>query len=125
MQDGKVRVLVVDRSKDFVNSLAMLLQLQGCDVRTGATAADALNELARFQPNVLILDSHLQDGADGLDVARRLCDQELAQRPLIIIMSAWATDQHRRAALAACADHFLPKPADPDAVVELAIAGRT
>ena len=72
----EMRVLIVDDHASFRRLATRMLHEAGFDVvGEAADAAEALNQAARLQPDVVLLDIVLPD-ATGLAVA-----QELAARP--------------------------------------------
>jgi DNA-binding response OmpR family regulator len=56
----------------------------------------------------------------GFDVIARLRALEAMRGVCIVAVTGWTRDADRAAALAAGADHYLHKPADPDVLVRLA-----
>jgi CheY-like chemotaxis protein len=115
-----LRVLVVDDNVDAADSLGMLLQLQGHDVRLVHDGLDALAAVREFRPDAILLDLGLP-GIDGYEVARQLrMDVELRQ-PRLIALTGWGSEDDRRRALAAGFDHHLVKPVD-GARLECALA---
>jgi PAS domain S-box-containing protein len=104
-----VRALCVDNDAGALKGLAALLETWGCEV----VACTCLAELppAGRQPDVLLVDYHLDGGMTGLDVVRHLRDVEHVQAPAIVV-SADANEQVRAEAEArGCV--FLRKPLKP------------
>ena len=66
-------VLAVDDTPDCLEPLAKLLRLSGHTVRCASDGMEALAALARFRPDVIILDLMMpvMDGVSFLDVMRR------------------------------------------------------
>ena len=107
-----LRVLLVDDCPDTLLSMALLLQLWGhetCEARDGETA---LELAAVHQPEVILLDIGMP-GLDGLEVARRLRQQE-QERTLLICVSGFGREVDRQSALEAGCDQHLIKPVDLD-----------
>jgi CheY-like chemotaxis protein/two-component sensor histidine kinase len=67
----ELRILVVDDNEDAADSIAMLLTLEGHQVRTGYSGQFALAELAEFVPHVALLDIGLPD-MTGYELARHM-----------------------------------------------------
>ena len=65
------RLLVVDDNQDAAVSLAMLLRLQGHEVRVAHDGPAALEMAKAYPPDVVFLDIGMP-GMDGYEVARRL-----------------------------------------------------
>jgi CheY-like chemotaxis protein len=53
------RVLVADGHRDAADTLAMLLQIEGCDTRVSYDAASTLRSAQEFRPNLVLIDSGL------------------------------------------------------------------
>ena len=64
------RILVVDDNKPQAQSLALLLNTMGFDVRSVYTAKSALSILDEFTPQVALIDIGLPD-LNGCELARR------------------------------------------------------
>jgi PAS domain S-box-containing protein len=116
---ARLRVLVVEDNVDAATSLEMLLRLYGHEVRVENSGPKALEVLAAFRPDVVLLDIGLP-GMDGHEVARRLRAQaEWAQLPLVA-MSGYSEDEARRQkGYEGVFDRHLVKPADPDSLQTL------
>jgi DNA-binding response OmpR family regulator len=65
------RVLVVDDEADIRGTITALLRFNGYEVDNVANGHDALNEVERELPDLVLLDQMLPD-MSGIDVARRL-----------------------------------------------------
>ena len=110
-----LRVLVVDDSRDGADSLAMLLSLEGADVRVAYDGQSAFDGLAAFHPAAAILDLAMTD-MDGYELARRIRAQPAYSDITLIALSGWGQDaQKRESQLAGFAYHLI-KPPDADAL---------
>jgi CheY-like chemotaxis protein len=114
-------VLLADGTPSDLMAFELLLRQAGFEVTTASSAAEALEQAREDPPDIAILDSHLGNGPDGLNVARTLA--AWPRRPLIIVISAWAGEFNRAAALASCADRFLPKPVNPHLLLTVVSTG--
>lgn len=56
-----IRVLVADTHRDAADTLAMLLQIEGCDTRVSYDAATTLHSAREFRPNLVLIDSSLTE----------------------------------------------------------------
>jgi CheY-like chemotaxis protein len=117
-QGRAMRVLVVDDNVDAADSLAMLLRLQGHEVKTAHNGKDALEHVRTNRPAVVFLDIGLP-GLDGYEVARRLRADEGEPRCLLVAITGYGQDTDREKSRAAGFDYHLVKPADPTKVEEL------
>jgi PAS domain S-box-containing protein len=114
-----VRVLIADDNHDSADSLAMLLQLSGYEVRTANSGPDALTLAAEFHPQVALLDIGMP-GMNGYDVARQLrATQTDDDRAILVAVTGWGQEEDKRLAKDAGFDHHVAKPVDPDALEAL------
>ncbi len=101
--------LVVDDDSDIALLIASLLGRHGLRVRIARDAAEALEQIAREAPDLLLIDVQLP-GLSGNAAVLQL--RARGYRGRIVTMSAAATLPARDAALRAGADRFLNKPLD-------------
>lgn len=66
-----MRVLIADDNRDAAESLAMLFDLSGHQVRTAGDGNEAVDIASRWPPDVAILDIQMP-GRDGREVATAL-----------------------------------------------------
>ncbi len=71
MSSREPRVLVVEDDEDIALVLQRSLRMEGYEVRLAGDGESALDEAARFHPDLVVLDLGLPK-LDGLEVARRL-----------------------------------------------------
>ena len=111
------RVLVVDDNTDAADSLAMLLQVRGDEVRVAYDGEEALFAEQEFKPDVLLLDIGMPK-LSGYDVARRVRD---ARGPdvFIVAITGWGQEEDRQRAREAGFDHHFTKPVDYAVLLEL------
>jgi CheY-like chemotaxis protein len=105
------RVLIVDDNEDAATMLGMRLKAAGHTIRMVHDGMDALDAAPEFMPDVVLLDIGLP-GMDGYEVARRLRQQPLLDRVVIIATTGYGQDSDRRLSEQAGFDHHLVKPAD-------------
>jgi CheY-like chemotaxis protein len=103
------RVLIVDDNQDSADSLAMLLELDGHDVRAVYSAMDALEHVTAFAPEIVLLDIGLP-GMNGYDVAQRI--KEMPQPPRLVAVSGYAQREDKERSAAAGFSAHLVKPVD-------------
>jgi CheY-like chemotaxis protein len=108
-------VLVVDPCRDARELYELALGLDGLDVRTAATAAEALAIARESHPSVVLMELRLP-GEDGLHVASEMV-QQANGGPQIVAMTADLMTFTAAAAHRAGCSVFLPKPCLPDVVV--------
>jgi PAS domain S-box-containing protein len=105
------RILVVDDNKDAARSLAMVLKLQGHDIRTAGDGEEAVQQAVEFDPEVVLLDIGLPK-LDGYDVCRAIRKQRLGNQPLVIALTGWGQEDDRRRSRDAGFDSHVVKPVD-------------
>jgi hypothetical protein len=109
------RVLVVDDNVDAAESLAMLLRIDGHDVRTAHDGDAALREVEAFRPDVVLLDLGLP-GMDGCETARRVRAGSGGEQVLLVAVTGWGQAEDRQRTRAAGFDHHLVKPLDAESL---------
>jgi len=112
------RILVVDDNRDGAESLARVLELSGQDTRVSADGIAALTEAEAFRPDVVLLDIGLPK-LNGFEVARRIRQAPWGQSMILIAVTGWGQEEHRRASSDAGFDAHLVKPVDPIKLVRL------
>ena len=105
--DAAHRVLVVDDEPNIVDVVSMALRYQGFEVASAGTGAEALRQVADFNPHIIVLDVMLPD-MEGFDVARRL-GAERARVPIVFLTARDATDDKVRG-LSIGGDDYVTKP---------------
>ena len=112
------RLLIVDDNEDAASSFATLLRLQGHDVRMAHDGRSALALASSFLPNLVFLDIGMPE-MDGYEVARRLRLQPGLESVMLVALTGWGQEEHRRRTAAAGFDHHRVKPLEPEAVTSL------
>jgi CheY-like chemotaxis protein len=121
------RILVVDDNSANLRLLAFLLEKRGYEVRTAEDAPQALEVMADWMPQLLLLDLQLP-GVGGLELAGQLREDPAFADLVIIAVTAFAMKgDHDRALQAGC-DGYVTKPIDtrglPVLVEEMLARGR-
>jgi len=116
---GHCRVLVVDDDPAVSDSMIVLLQIEGHEVRAVASGEAAL-ELARsFRPQLVLLDIGLQ-GMDGYEVARQLRAQQAVDEKLCLVaVTGYGHEAAQARSQEAGFDRHLVKPVCPETLCEL------
>ncbi|HWN45280.1 MAG TPA: response regulator, partial [Thermoanaerobaculia bacterium] len=116
--DG-IKVLAVDDEADARNLLALVLEQCGAEVRTCASAAEALAALADYEPDILVSDIGMP-GENGYDLIKkvRAWEADRGRRIPAVALTAYARVEDRLQALTAGYNMHVPKPVEP---AELAV----
>lgn len=110
------KVLVVDDDPDFVEYTRIVLESQGYEVQTAATAEQALKMMRQDKPDVALLDVMMSYVLDGLNLTRQMRDDPALRDIPVIMISAivsreeagvFPTDEYL------AVDTFMTKPVDP------------
>lgn len=109
----RCRVLVVDDNVDSVDSLGMLLRLMGHEVATASDGRSALSRAEEFRPQVAILDIGLPK-VNGYDLAKQIRARDWAKDVVLVALTGWGQEQHRRRSVEAGFNHHLTKPVEFD-----------
>ena len=107
------RVLVADDNKDAAQTLAMLLEMAGHDVRVVHDGRAALSLAHTFRPDAAFLDIGMPQ-LDGHEVARALRREPWGAGIYLIALTGWGQEGDRQRAIQAGFDRHLTKPIDPD-----------
>ncbi len=112
------RILVADDNRDAAESLAMLLQIDGHELRVEYDGRGAMAAFADFTPQVALLDIGMP-GFNGYEVARRVREREAGDAVVLIALTGWGQERDREMALAAGFNHHFTKPIDPERIHEI------
>jgi len=118
-KSGK-RILVVEDNRDSAESMRMLLQLYGHEVKVAYSGQDGLRVAEKCQPDIVICDIGLP-GLNGHEVARKLRDNPATSKAGLIALTAYGQDEDLRRSHEAGFDYHFVKPVDPE-VLQKALA---
>mgnify|MGYP003694751953 CR=1 FL=1 len=108
----------MDDNRDSADSLAMLLELMGHEVRIAQDGLEAVEEAATFQPHVILLDLGLPR-LNGYEAARRIREQQRHGALTMVALTGWGQKEDRRRTAEAGFDAHLVKPVDLVALTKL------
>ena len=103
------RILVVDDNRDAADTLGLLLEADGGEVRVVYDGRAALAMAEQFMPTSVLLDLGMP-GMDGYEVARRLRQEERFAGLRIVALTGWGQDADRRQTRNRGFSHHLTKP---------------
>jgi signal transduction histidine kinase/ActR/RegA family two-component response regulator len=117
--DG-LRVLVVDDDADALDLATAILTAAGAVVRSSTSAADALDAVRAWHPDVLVSDIEMP-GDDGywLILRVRALDEAEGGRTPAVALTAYGRTQDRVRSLSAGYNMHVPKPVDPGELTEI------
>jgi CheY-like chemotaxis protein len=113
-----LKILVVDDNRDVADSCCMLIELCGHQVRSAYTGVEALALAESFRPHMILTDIGLPD-IDGYEFARKIRACDWAGSVVLVAITGWGEEEHRRQSQAAGFNHHLTKPIDPKTMESL------
>jgi signal transduction histidine kinase/CheY-like chemotaxis protein len=108
-----VRVLILDDEPDTRELLAALLEECKAQVLAVSSAAEALDKIEGFKPDVIVSDIEMPD-VNGYEFIRQLrATKDKNHRIPVIALTAYARTEDRMRALSAGFQMHVPKPVEP------------
>lgn len=120
------RVLIVDDEPNIVISLEFLMRHEGYEVEVASDGEEALELLASFQPDLVLLDV-MMPKLSGFDVLQRIRNDAEFPNPVVVMLTARGREAEAEKGKALGADEYVTKPfatRDLVAVVHRALEGR-
>jgi CheY-like chemotaxis protein len=103
------QILLVDDQADAIDALAMLLELDGHEVRTAYSGAGALAIVDNFIPDLALIDVSMPD-MSGMDLARLLRQNGALAKTRLIALTGYTDEAARQKATAAGFDAHVAQP---------------
>jgi len=120
-EETMAKILVVDDDPDFVEVTRIVLESNGYDVVSASDGDEAIEQMKKESPNLVLLDIMMSQPLDGVEVSRKMLDDEEMRKVPIIVVSS-ITDSPHLAEFPS--DEYLPiddwisKPAEPKVLLE-------
>ena len=114
-------VLVVEDDREINELVCAYAEIAGFRFRSALNGFDAVEQVKRRAPALIVLDLMLPD-IDGFEVCRRVkAEAEGSGKPIpvIIILSALDGEKSRQMGRTCGAVDYLTKPFDPDKLMEV------
>lgn len=105
------RILIVDDNRDSADSLAVLLDMLGHEVRTAYDGETGLQSAEEFSPDIVLLDIGLPR-LSGLEAARRIRSDLGLRDAFLIAMTGYGQEEDKRRSREAGFNAHLVKPVD-------------
>lgn len=102
-------ILIVEDESNILEALSFILSRAGWDVRGHGKGDDALEEIARLSPDMLVLDVMLP-GRSGFEILKDLRAQPATKDLPVLMLTAKGQAKDREQAMALGANGFLTKP---------------
>src|SRR5439155_15793108 len=107
------RIMVIEDNQDAADTLRLLLELLGHEVRVAYTGPQGVQAAAEWRPQIVLSDIGLPGGLNGFGVATALRRNPATAQATIIALTGYGSDEDRRLARESGFDRLLTKPADP------------
>ena len=109
-------VLIADDEPNIVRSLQFLMTKAGYDVRVARDGEQVLEEIAKAQPDLVLLDV-MMPKRDGFDLCQTIRANPAWAGVRVIMLTAKGRDIEREKGLAMGADDYITKPFSTKEVV--------
>lgn len=115
-------ILIVDDDPDLVETIAMMLENKGYEVGKASDGVEGEEAIKKRQPDVLIPDV-MMPRKDGYKLCEELKTNKWTQDIPVVLLTAVgdavpSTTYSHADGLATQADEYIPKPVDPDNLVQ-------
>jgi CheY-like chemotaxis protein len=117
------RVVIVEDNQATAESMRLLLDLAGYDVRVAYNGPDGVRAVEEWAPDVVLCDIGLP-GLDGYGVAVALRGRAGTAKARLIAITAYGSDEARRRSREAGFEQHFVKPVDPDVLLDLLAGAR-
>jgi DNA-binding response OmpR family regulator len=107
------KILVVDDQPINVQLLKRKLEKEGIEILTAYNGQEALDQVARVKPDLILLDVMMPD-MDGIEVCQRLQSDEASRHIPIIFVTARTSKEGKLEGLGVGAVDYITKPLDLD-----------
>jgi signal transduction histidine kinase/ActR/RegA family two-component response regulator len=111
------RILVVDDNRDSTESMRLFLGMLGNEVAVAYNGLEAVESVASFRPDVVLLDIGLPI-LNGYEAARKIRQQAWGKDVVLVALTGWGQEEDRRSGIEAGFDHHLLKPVHPQLIQE-------
>ncbi len=108
-EDSRPRLLVIDDEQSIVDFIRLGMRYEGFRVEDAGDGVSGFDAAQRLRPDLIILDVMLP-GMDGIEVCRRLRENEATADIPILMLTAKDEVRDRVEGLESGADDYLTKP---------------
>ncbi len=109
----RLHVIVVDDQVDVAETTGRLLSLSGHEVSVFHSAQSVLDALNGSKPDLILSDIGMPQ-MDGCELAARIKQRPDCGKIILVAVTAFGDEDHRRAVIDAGFDYRIVKPMPPD-----------
>jgi signal transduction histidine kinase len=113
-------ILIADDNQDALESLALMLRLEGHEVHCASDGEEALALAGQRRPEIVVLDVGMPK-LDGCEVARRIRAEAWGRSAVLVALTGWGQDADRKRSREAGFDLHLVKPVDPATICDMLV----
>jgi CheY-like chemotaxis protein len=114
-------ILIADDNQDALESLALMLRLEGHEVHCASDGEEALALAGLRKPEIVVLDVGMPK-LDGCEVARRIRAESWGRGAVLVALTGWGQEVDRRRSREAGFDMHLVKPVDPATICDMLVS---
>lgn len=103
------KILIADDEPNIVVSLEFLMKREGYEVRVAPDGEDALAQMAKFAPDLVLLDVMLPR-RNGFEVCQEIRAHPEWRNAKVVMLTAKGRDTEMQKGLALGADAYITKP---------------
>jgi len=113
-------ILIADDNQDALESLALMLRMEGHEVHCASDGEEALLLAGQRKPEIVVLDVGMPK-LDGCEVARRIRAESWGRGAVLVALTGWGQEIDRRRSREAGFDLHLVKPVDPATLCDMLV----
>jgi CheY-like chemotaxis protein len=113
-------ILIADDNQDALESLALMLRMEGHEVHCASDGEEALALAGLRRPEIVVLDVGMPK-LDGCEVARRIRAESWGRAAVLVALTGWGQEIDRRRSREAGFDMHLVKPVDPATLCDMLV----
>ncbi len=113
-------ILIADDNQDALESLALMLRMEGHEVYCASDGEEALALAGERRPEIVVLDVGMPK-LDGCEVARRIRAESWGRGAVLVALTGWGQDVDRVRSREAGFDMHLVKPVDPAMLCDMLV----
>jgi CheY-like chemotaxis protein len=114
-------ILIADDNQDALESLALMLRMEGHEVHCASDGEEALQLAGQRKPEIVVLDVGMPK-LDGCEVARRIRAESWGRGAVLVALTGWGQEVDRRRSREAGFDMHLVKPVDPATLCDMLVS---